>query len=82
MHLKDTLVNFICEQNYYFSFYNNSCYLYNYKKVIAINENQTIFQFDGFHLDISGRDFSVEKMTKQEILIKGIIEDIKITYEK
>ena len=81
LHLKDTIKNFIYDQNYYISLFNGGIYLYNYLEMKDFKDDYIYFIFEEFKLEIFGDSFSIQNMLKKELYITGIIKDIKIYYE-
>ena len=82
MHIKNTIQNFIYDKNYYIGLFQDSCYLFQCQKIISINDNMAYFRFPEFNLKIKGQKLIIEKMTEKELLIHGVIEELKIEYDK
>ena len=82
MHLKDNIKNFIYDQDYYISFYEEYIHLFNYKNINKIDDKNIEVSFDSFLLIIHGNNFIIKKMLLNELLVKGITKDIKYIYEK
>ncbi len=80
LNIKTTLVNFIKDQDYYIGIYQDHLYLYQYNSIETFNSNYLCVSFPNFKIIITGQDFLVQKMLKEEILIKGVIQDLKIEY--
>ena len=74
MHIKDTLVNFLYDKEYFISIYDNFIHVFNYKELI-------ILKLDKFKLEIKGEDLFITKMMPNEILIRGVIKNVGINYE-
>ena len=81
MHIKDTLVNFLYDKEYFISIYDNFIHVFNYKELISLTSKQVILKLDKFKLEIKGEDLFITKMMPNEILIKGVIKNVGITYE-
>lgn len=81
MHIKDNLINFLYDKDYYISIYNDYIYVFNYKELTKITENIVILKFNKFNITIKGTNLFISKMMPSEILIKGKIENVGISYE-
>lgn len=81
MHIKDTLVNFLYDKEYFISIYNNFIHVFNYKELISLTSKLVILKLDKFKLEIKGEDLFITKMTSNEILIRGVIKNVGINYE-
>lgn len=81
MHIKDTLVNFFYDKEYFISIYNNFIHVFNYKELISLTSKLVILKLDKFKLEIKGEDLFITKMMSNEILIRGVIKNVGINYE-
>ena len=81
MHIKDTLVNFLNDKEYFISIYNNFIHVFNYKELISLTSKLVILKLDKFKLEIKGEDLFITKMMPNEILIRGVIKNVGINYE-
>lgn len=81
MHIKDTLINFLYDKDYYIAIYDNYIYVYNYINLISLNSDIIVLKLPKFILNIEGKLLYITKMTKNEILIKGKLSKVGIKYE-
>lgn len=81
MHIKDTLVNFLYDKEYFISIYDNFIHVFNYKELISLTSKLVILKLDKFKLEIKGKDLFITKMMSNEILIRGVIKNVGINYE-
>ena len=81
MHIKDTLVNFLYDKEYFISIYDNFIHVFNYKELISLTSKLVILKLDKFKLEIKGEDLFITKMMSNEILISGVIKNVGINYE-
>lgn len=81
MHIKDTLINFLYDKEYFISIYDNFIYVFNYKELISLTSKLVILKLDKFKLEIKGEDLFITKMMPNEILIRGVIKNVGINYE-
>lgn len=81
MHIKDNLINFVYDKNYFIGLYDNYLYCFNYEELVALNNNLVILKMPKWNIEIKGNNLFVNKMCPNEILIKGKILGIEIKYE-
>ena len=81
MHIKDTLVNFLYDKEYFISIYDNFIHVFNYKELISLTSKLVILKLDKFKLEFKGEDLFITKMVSNEILIRGVIKNVGINYE-
>ncbi len=81
MNIKDTLINFLYDREYFISIYENYIHVFNYKKLISLTNRLIILEMNKFNLEIKGSDLFITKMSKEELLIKGHIEKVGMNYE-
>ena len=81
MHIKDTLINFLYDKEYFKSIYDNFIHVFNYKDLISLTNKLVILKLDKFKLEIKGEDLFITKMMPKEILIRGVIKNVGINYE-
>ena len=81
MHIKDTLVNFLYDKEYFISIYDSFIHVFNYKELISLTSKLVILKLDKFKLEIKGEDLFITKMMPNEILIRGVIKNVGINYE-
>lgn len=81
MHMKDNLVNFLYDKEYFITIYDSFIHIFNYKELVSLNSNKIILKLDQFNLTIKGQNLFITKMLPNEILIKGLIESVNKNYE-
>lgn len=81
MHIKDNLINFLYDKEYFISIYNNYIHIFNYKELITLSNSLIILKLDKFNLEINGESLFITKMMPNEILIKGKIKNVGVIYE-
>lgn len=81
MNIINSLRNFINDQDYYIATYNNSLYIYNYNLILIIKDNLMEIKFLSFILEITGNNLKITKMSNNELLIEGIIKNVRYIYE-
>lgn len=76
MHMKDNLINFLYDKEYFINIYDNFIYVFNYLELIGLNNKKIVLKFNNFNIEIKGNDLFVVKMNKNELLIKGKIKSV------
>lgn len=79
--MKDNLVNFLYDKEYFITIYDSFIHIFNYKELVSLNSNKIILKLDQFNLTIKGQNLFITKMLPNEILIKGLIESVNKNYE-
>ena len=81
MHIKDTLINFLYDKNYFINIYEEYIHVFNYVELISLSSNKIILKLEKFKLIINGQKLFITKMIPNEILIKGNINSVEFLYE-
>ena len=82
MKIIDNLRDFLEDREYYIDIFDDKLHVYNYKKLLKLNSKNIQLKFEKFILDIKGDNLKIIEMNKIEILIKGIIDTVRIINEK
>jgi sporulation protein YqfC len=81
MHIKDNLINFLYDKNYFISIYDNNIYVFNYEELITLKNDLVILKVLNFYVQINGQELRIKKMSKNEILVSGNVKKVGINYE-
>lgn len=81
MNIKENLINFLYDKNYFITIYQNYIHVFNYKELIMLTEEKIILRLENFELEIKGEDLYITKMFPNELLIKGIVKNVSFKYE-
>ena len=81
MHLKENLLNFLYDLDYFVTLYEGYIHVFNYQELISLKEDKIILKMAKFNLIIEGKDLFITKMVKKELLIKGQIIKVGKVYE-
>lgn len=81
MHMKDSLINFLYDKNYFINIYDEYIHVFNYEELISLSSNKIELKFSNFKLVIDGDNLFINKMFPNELLIKGIIKNVGFVYE-
>lgn len=77
MHLYKTMKNFLLDFNYYIDIYEQNIHVFNYVDILKLNDREIRLAMPGFILEITGHDFSVKRLEKREILLEGVLENVR-----
>ena len=80
-NIKEYIHSYIMDTNDFITYYDNHLYAYNYIKLETINSEEIEIVFNNYKVNIIGSNLIVKKMTKEEMLIKGIILKVEFIYE-
>lgn len=81
LHFKDSLRNFLFDLDNFITIYDNTFHVFNYKKLEKLSEDEIIIHLENKIINIKGSNMKIKQMTKQELLIKGIILKVEFIYE-
>ena len=81
MHMKDSLINFLYDKNYFINIYDEYIHVFNYEELISLSSKKIELKFSSFKLIIDGDNLFINKMDNKEMLIKGIINKVGFVYE-
>ena len=73
-----SLINYVKDNDYLIGIYNNKVYIYNYKKIINIDNNYIKIDLGSKIIKIKGKNLSVKKLESNEILININTEGLEI----
>ena len=77
MHMIKNLQNFLLDQEYYIDIFNNFIHVYSYQELVTLTDTLIELRLKDFKLIIEGSNLSISNMDKKEILIKGIIDNVR-----
>ncbi len=77
MHIKKNLENFLMDQEYYIDLFKNFIHVYYYESLTSLSANLIEIKLKDFSLEIKGEDLVVKEFDRHEILIKGIIKEMR-----
>ena len=77
MRIKKNLQNFLMDQDYYIDIFNNCLHVYYYLELITLTDTLIELKLKEFNLIIEGEKLIVSNMDNHEILIKGLITNMR-----
>ena len=78
MLMIENIKNYLYDKKYFINFYDDYIHIFNYIKLLDFNDTKVSLEMSDFTVNIKGEKLFVTKMTSNEILIKGIINDMEI----
>ena len=81
MNLKESLVNFLYDKNYFINIYDDYIHVFNFQELISLSDKKIILSLEKFKVEITGSNIIIKKMSKNEILIKDLINKVGFLYE-
>ena len=72
--------NYLLDNGFRFTVFKDGIHLFNYKEILSLKNNNIVIRGE-FILEVSGSNLVLNKMLDNEVLITGVIKDIKISYE-
>ena len=80
LHFKDTFKNFLYDLNNFITIYENHLHVFNYEKLNKLSDTEIIITINNKEVTIKGENLKIKQMTKQELLIIGIILKVEFNY--
>lgn len=77
MHLYKTMRSFLLDFDYYIDIYEQNIHVFNYVDILKLNDHEIKLAMPSFVIEITGHDFSVKRLEKREILLEGVLEDMR-----
>ena len=77
MHILNNLKNYLYDQNYVVNIYDEYVYIFNYAELLRLTDNNVKIKFKDFEIEILGKNFFIYKMTNKEMLVKGVIDNVR-----
>lgn len=78
MNIRDNIVNYLFDRNYVVSMYDDCVYFFNYKYLDSFDDKEIIVSLVDRKITLIGNDMSITKMTKEELLIRGKVSELKV----
>jgi hypothetical protein len=78
MHIKDNLTNFLYDQNFFITFYQNNLYFFNFEEILKLSSEEIVLKFADFKVNIKGEHLEIRKMLRKELLISGYFREMRI----
>lgn len=81
LNIKNTIIDFLYDKNYFITMYENFLYIYNFQEIITLTNELIMLSIENFKIKITGSDLTIKKINSSELLIEGNIISIGKIYE-
>jgi len=81
LNIKNTIIDFLYDKNYFITMYENFLYIYNFQEIITLTNELIMLSIENFKIKITGSDLKIKKINSSELLIEGNIISIGKIYE-
>ena len=81
LNIKNTIIDFLYNKNYFITMYENFLYIYNFQEIITLTNELIMLSIENFKIKITGSDLKIKKINSSELLIEGNIISIGKIYE-
>lgn len=81
LNIKNTIIDFLYDKNYFITMYENFLYIYNFQEIITLTNELIMLSIENFKIKITGSDLKIKKINSSELLIEGNIINIGKIYE-
>ena len=81
LNIKNTIIDFLYDKNYFITMYENFLYIYNFQEIITLINELIMLSIENFKIKITGSDLKIKKINSSELLIEGNIISIGKIYE-
>ena len=78
MHIVNNIKNFLYDQKFFVSFWNNNVHIFNYLKLVSFNDFEIKLKMEEFDLRVLGAHLKITKMEEKELIINGTIKNIEV----
>lgn len=81
LNIKNTIIDFLYDKNYFVTMYENFLYIYNFQEIITLTNELIMLSIENFKIKITGSGLKIKKINSSELLIEGNIISIGKIYE-
>ncbi len=81
LNIKNTIIDFLYDKNYFITMYENFLYIYNFQEIITLTNELIMLSIENFKIKITGSDLKIKKINSSELLIEGNIINLGKIYE-
>lgn len=81
MNIRNNIVDYLYDRDYIVAIYDDFIYLFNFHYLNEFSDKRIIVTVKDKILEIEGHNLSIIKITKEELLIKGKIKNVKVEHK-
>ncbi len=78
MKMIENIKDFLIDKDYYIDIFEDKLHVFNYKKLLKLNDETIELLFEQFVLEVKGNNVKIIEMNDKELMISGVIEDVRI----
>lgn len=78
MNIRNNILNYLYDRDYVIAIYEDYIYLFNFLYLNNFSDSKIEVKIKDKILKIIGKDLSIVKITKEELLIKGKIKTVEM----
>ena len=82
LYFSEYFKNFLYDLDNYITISENNFHIFNYQTLIKVSDQEIVVLINEKKVTIQGLNFKIKQMTKQELLINGVITKVEFNYEK
>lgn len=73
--------DYILDQEFRITLFENRLLAVNFIKILSLEESRVSFLTNYGRVIVKGREFTLNRLLENEVLIGGIIEQVEVSYE-
>lgn len=73
--------DYILDQEFRITLFENRLLAVNFIKILSLEESKVSFLTNYGRVIVKGREFTLNRLLENEVLIGGIIEQVEVSYE-
>ena len=81
LHFRENFKKFLYDLDNFITIYENNLHVFNYDKLEKLSSDEIIIKLNNKIIKMIGNDMKIKQMTKQELLINGIILKVELIYD-
>ena len=81
MFLLSKVKDYILDQEFRITLFENRLLAVNFIKILFLEESRVSFLTNYGRVIVKGREFTLNRLLENEVLIGGIIEQVEVSYE-
>lgn len=77
LNIRNNITNYLFDKEYLICMYNDYLYIQNYSYLTSFRDTEIIISIKDNIIFIKGDFMTIEKITKEELLLKGVFKSIE-----
>ena len=82
LHFSEYFKDFLYDLNDFITIYENNLHVFNYTKLNKLSADEIVITINNKKILIKGNNLKIKQMTKQELLINGLILKVEFIYDE